>query len=279
MYKNIMPLLADELKLPCYVTAVGSEKNQAHVVRPDGYPNYHWLYCTNGKGMLVSAGNEYILNENMGVFLFSNTPHEYYAIEEPWETYWVVFDGFEIPDLLNILGFVDAIPYYINVINLVDRLFKEIHVSAQLRELTRGYKCSYLLYSLLIELKNGTSGYNEFSKNTIFDSIQQVVTFIEENYNHDITLNELSGIINASPQYLCRIFTKVLRMRPFEYITKFRMQKAKEFIAIDNALSINYIAEKVGFHDTSYFCAKFSKYEGMTPTEFRNMYNSKNRAK
>lgn len=275
MDKNIMPLLTDELKLPYYVTAVGGEKNQQHIVRPEGYQNYHWFYCTKGKGVLVTQENEYTISGNMGFFLFPHSPHEYYAVEIPWETHWVVFDGFGMSDLMNALGFKDAFPYGINVIHLVNRLHNDIYVSAQSKKLTRGYKCSYQLYNLLIELKSCTSSYLGKPRSTMYESIQPVITFIEEHYNCDFTLQSLAEEMNVSQQYLCRVFNQVLNMRPFEYLTRYRIQKAKEYLIQDFGLTVNKIAEIVGYHDTSYFCAKFKKYEGITPIDFRKIYNSR----
>ena len=53
-----------------------------------------------------------------------------------------------------------------------------------------------------------------------------------------------------------------------EYIAKRRIQTAKELLSTTN-MSIEAISEKVGFCSGSYFTKLFSRYEGMTPTQFR----------
>jgi len=78
--------------------------------------------------------------------------------------------------------------------------------------------------------------------------------------------------IDVSPQYLCRLFSNILRMRPFEYLTKFRIQKAKELLLGDCNIQISEVSKKIGYNDLSYFCALFKKFEGITPMEYRKVY-------
>ena len=57
-------------------------------------------------------------------------------------------------------------------------------------------------------------------------------------------------------------------MRPFEYLAKRRIQKAK-LMLVQDKYTVNEIAQIVGYNDCSYFCSVFKKHEGISPAEFR----------
>lgn len=46
-------------------------------------------------------------------------------------------------------------------------------------------------------------------------------------------------------------------MHPFEYLTKCKIQKAKELLTGDSNTQIGDIAKNIGYNDLSYFCAIF----------------------
>jgi AraC-like DNA-binding protein len=60
-------------------------------------------------------------------------------------------------------------------------------------------------------------------------------------------------------------------MRPFEYVTRYRLKCAKELLLNQNDYPIKTIAAMVGYNDTSYFCSTFREYEDCSPLEFKRM--------
>jgi transcriptional regulator GlxA family with amidase domain len=81
-------------------------------------------------------------------------------------------------------------------------------------------------------------------------------------------MEDLCGVSNVSKQHLCHLFRKSLHMRPMEYITRKRLQTAKEMLSTTD-YSIEKIAEDTGFCTASYFCKNFKRLEGITAGEFR----------
>lgn len=262
-------ILGEEVKLPVYVTAVGGDKTQKYTERVNGYPEYHWIHCVKGKGILIIENCEFTISQNMGFLILPNTPHEYYPIEEPWETHWITFMGYGVSDILNSLGINKSGVFTIYEIHLFDRLISDIWFYAQSKSLNKGYKCSAILYSIFVELKDCMTYSTSKPSN---DKIQSIIEFISNNYYRNPTINEMAEIVDISPQYLCRLFTSKLKMRPFEYLTKLRLQKAKEILLSTQSMSISDIATSVGYNDLSYFCAIFKKHEGITPREYGEIY-------
>ena len=59
-----------------------------------------------------------------------------------------------------------------------------------------------------------------------------------------------------------------MNMTVIDYLTKTRMEKAKELLALTKD-SVKIIAFRTGFSDPNYFSLTFRKYEGMSPLQYR----------
>jgi AraC family transcriptional regulator, arabinose operon regulatory protein len=268
---NIQPFITEEKKLPFYVKLVGGNDTQEHISRLNGYPAHQWIHCVKGNGKLLIDGKEFIISKNSGFYLSSMLGHEYFALEEPWETHWIAFSGYEVEYFLNQLGLKDYAVFYFNDIKFLDNLLIEILNTAKTNTLTSGLRNSSKLYGFLIEIISTKRENIEETGSSMFKKILPILNYIEGNYNKTPTIDEMATIINTSPQYLCRLFKETLNMRPFAYLTKYRLQKSKELLINDLSLKICDISKFVGYNDESYFCLLFKKNEGVTPLEFRNM--------
>ncbi len=97
---------------------------------------------------------------------------------------------------------------------------------------------------------------------------KSVVKKIQTRYMENISLNDLAEEYNVSASYLSNGLKEKLGMPFSEYITLKRIQKSKELLA-DERLSIEQVAEKVGYHDYFYFTKVFKKMTGVTPSKYR----------
>lgn len=99
--------------------------------------------------------------------------------------------------------------------------------------------------------------------------IQQTTEYIEQFYNTDINLSQISGLFFVNTQYLSRLFAKNMGMTFVEYINFIRMKEAKILLK-ETDLKIIEIASRVGFNNVTYFNLIFKKITGQTPLQFRN---------
>lgn len=273
MDRALFPLITTEEELPFYLTSVGGFLNQTRVVRRNGLQYHQWLHCTGGQGKLIIDGTEHIIGKGTGFFMRSGIPHEYYAVTAPWETRWVCFDGKGAPALLETLGFNSWGLYQVTEMKYIDRLLNDIYMSAQIKASFTGYHCSGLVYSFLLELKKSVHDAGIHESPAVHGQLRAAVEYMEKNYGKSLALSDISSCAGVSEQYLCRIFKKELHMRPFEYLMKIRLQKAKELLIGDDRIPAGDIAPMVGFNDFSYFCNVFRRYEGMTPGQFREEHS------
>ena len=100
---------------------------------------------------------------------------------------------------------------------------------------------------------------------------KKAMLYIQENYNKDISLDDVSGIVNISPYYFSKIFKEETGENFIEYVTKVRIEKAKEFLAQPD-ISIKEAGIRSGYTDPNYFSRIFKKQTDMTPSEYKTRY-------
>ncbi len=263
--------VGDSLELPFLFTTIGICANQANISRPNGHPDYHWLHCVKGKGILLVNNNEYIIDEKSGFFFYPEVPHQYYALKEPWETHWITFNGYAVPELMQLLGIRRCEVFYILDILKVEKMFDDIYIPNDL-----GYVADKILYKFIIELRNCLDTEFSISGHLKYKQLQPIVSFMENNYHKDISLQDMADIINVTPRHFCRLFKEAFNLSPFKYLIAYRIKKAKELLVLSDNLAIKEVAQNTGYRDVSYFCKIFKEHEGLTPLEFKRMYRSGN---
>lgn len=98
--------------------------------------------------------------------------------------------------------------------------------------------------------------------------IDNVISDIREHYLEDISLTSLSAKYNTSMSHLSKMIKETLKMNFSDYIAILRIQRAKELLR-DDSMSIQEIAEIVGYNDYFYFTKVFKKVEGISPSKYR----------
>jgi YesN/AraC family two-component response regulator len=98
--------------------------------------------------------------------------------------------------------------------------------------------------------------------------VKRAVAWLSRNHARDLSRWQLAEAVNASEDYVSRVFQRELGLSPWEYLGRYRVHKARELLrATDD--SVKAIAARVGFHDQAYFCRVFRKLTGVTPHEYR----------
>lgn len=98
--------------------------------------------------------------------------------------------------------------------------------------------------------------------------IKKAVAIVENEYNNDISLAYVSDKLNISEQYLSKLFKEQTGKNYKEYLSIFRLNKAKELLVNTN-MPIYEISFLVGYNYYNQFKKAFMKYEGISPIEYR----------
>lgn len=101
-------------------------------------------------------------------------------------------------------------------------------------------------------------------------AVEAAKAYIQNNYSKDISLDEVSQAVNISPYYFSKIFKEDVGEGFVEYLTKIRMDRAKELLTTTE-YSMKEICSMVGYADPNYFSRSFKKNVGVTPTEYKQL--------
>ncbi|MCM3781705.1 helix-turn-helix domain-containing protein [Neobacillus mesonae] len=96
----------------------------------------------------------------------------------------------------------------------------------------------------------------------------RILDMIHSRYDQDITLDSCAAELNYHPFYLSRVFKKDVGMPFSDYLTTYRMNKAKLLLESTDML-VSDIGHKLKYANTSAFIRTFRKSAGMTPGQYR----------
>ncbi|RXZ81049.1 response regulator [Paenibacillaceae bacterium] len=102
--------------------------------------------------------------------------------------------------------------------------------------------------------------------------IYKSLEYVKGQLDREVTVSECAAQVHLSGSYYSSLFKKVMGMTLTQYITTERIRKAKAML-IDGA-SVQEIASAVGYEERRYFSDMFKRSTGITPSEFRDSYQS-----
>lgn len=101
--------------------------------------------------------------------------------------------------------------------------------------------------------------------------INSAMDFIASHYADPLTLDDIASHIYVGREECCRCFKRALTLSPFEYLTRFRLEKTLEWLGQKETASqtISELAALAGFNNASYFAKIFREYFHCTPSQYR----------
>lgn len=110
--------------------------------------------------------------------------------------------------------------------------------------------------------------HNEEYSHLNHSVIEDICIYIDQNYEKNITLGDMSKLVNLNSQYISKRFKEEKGITFSHYLTHVRIQHAKKLLLETNK-SINAISEQVGYNDPNYFTRAFKHSECMSPKSYR----------
>jgi AraC-like DNA-binding protein/ligand-binding sensor protein len=98
--------------------------------------------------------------------------------------------------------------------------------------------------------------------------IARAKAYIHEHQSEDISLGQIARAVNASSFYFCKLFKKSTGINFVDYLSRLRIEKAKNLLLNPNCL-VSEIAFEVGFQSLTHFNRVFKKLTGESPTAYR----------
>lgn len=107
-----------------------------------------------------------------------------------------------------------------------------------------------------------------------FSYAKTAISYINENYTREITLDEISMIVNLSPSYFSKYFKKVTQISYSEYLANLRLEKAIQDM-LENNTSVSAAALRNGFANVKSFITQCKKVYKCTPAQYKKRITEK----
>lgn len=97
---------------------------------------------------------------------------------------------------------------------------------------------------------------------------EMILSYIQENYMYDISMQEVARAMNYSEAYFCKLFKQCFSKNFTSYLTEYRVAEAKKMLE-EPTVNVKDVGKSVGYMDSNYFARVFKRITGQTPTEYR----------
>lgn len=253
------------VQLPATLLTVGQCVAREGWVHPRRTLDSSVLIVTEAGRFTIRVGDaRFTLEPRQMVILPAGVPHggEPMPGHAPPVYYWAHFlDG--APDArhrIQVKRYAEALPE--STFNRAAALFHQL-----ISEKSTGMPlaCDYLLSLLFLELTDERQGD---PKAALFNRMNE---YIRLHCHEKLTLAGLSEVFGYSEDYLSRLFHANARCSFRQYVHQLRLLRAKKAL-LSTVSPIQEIAADCGYSNAKFFSTVFLKYEGVTPSAYRNLY-------
>lgn len=226
---------------------------------------YLLTYVVSGRALLTAHSREYTLSAGDFYVMFPESGASYVTESGlPWSIRWVTLTGTQLQEMLPLLGFTSQHPIVrVNDTSRIERLLEALFEKTMRADLKNKIAATSLLYELLSCLAQPSAVPVE---NAV---IADAVGYISRHYHETISIHALAQRAFLNSNYFSKLFNSYVGITPQQFITRTRMEKAKELLAYTE-LTVGEIAVAVGFPDALYFSRAFRRYSGCSPSAFRS---------
>lgn len=242
-------------------------------------PNYLIHFITDGKGIFQSGDKQFSLHAGEGFIIRPNQQAFFQADEaDPWTYLWIGFDGTRCGEYLNAIGLNEG---QFTFRSPDGETLREI-VQEMLKYNTAGIENDFQLQGLLCRffsclarsLSMPLSSVPKNDRENFY--VRRAVEFVHYNYANHITVSDMAKYVSLNRSYLFTLFQRVLKISPQEFLTTFRLTRAKEQLRLTNA-TVAAIAQSVGYRDPLVFSKAFKQMTGLTPVQYRKKHLEENK--
>ena len=112
------------------------------------------------------------------------------------------------------------------------------------------------------------------AKRQVDSYIETARRYIRENYDKQISVDDVAKACGLNKQYLQRLFKREKDTSIIEYMVKYRIEQACHYL-LKTDYSVARVAMLVGFNDLKYFYVQFKKIVGDTPIKYKEKFGGK----
>lgn len=249
----------------------------SHSYGPAARNHFLFHYIISGTGTLYaddSTGTTktYHLKSGEGFLIFPNQITTYIADKElPWEYVWIEFDGLRAKEAMDTAGFsLDRPIFHTKKRDMSQKMEEELVYIATHSDETIFNIIGHLYLFLDYFMRSTVSTVVKGSTKLQDYYIKEAITYIEQNFQNDISVVDIANRLGINRSYFGKIFKQTLKQTPQEFLINYRMIKATELLRLTK-MSIGDIGKAVGYENQLHFSRAFKKIYNISPREWRNI--------
>lgn len=248
-----------------YIRCTGRYQCDAHyAVQRQSYDSFLLLYVVSGSGYAVLDGKRVTIGEGTLTLMDCYQPHAY-GTETGWDILWAHFDGAQARAYYEMIAQTRAqsalLPDPYAAMRALEKIFRMYHHENRANEALVNQYLVAVLTALMV------SGGERERENPGGD-MDEVLTYIAQNLDRPLTLEDLARRAALSPFYFSRVFKRETGYTPHEYLVNARVNAAKFYLKT-TVHPNKEIAYRCGFSSESSFCTVFKRISGLTPQAYR----------
>ena len=256
-----------------------------HYAARDKSLDYLLIWLLGGRGFGESEG-ERVQAMPGHVLLFRKGPGHAYGSDpqQPWNILWVHFDGLaagELVERVRALG--DGAGLRIDLgadPRLHDRFLELVGLPTggafegqELRHCLLWSLLGLILDRLQRRSVAAARGIDPAADNQRLQAVYQLQTYIQQHLAEEIALPRLARAASMSVSQLGRLFRRLFRTSPIEYVIAQRVGRACVLLT-ETSLSVKQVGLAVGYRDPYYFSRVFKKTAGLSPRAYRRRHQT-----
>lgn len=257
----------------------------AYSTAPGGYHPLHWheeielLYQLNGEATIQIEGKKYQIPNKHLTVVDSGLVHSTYTYSD---TSMFICAHISRKYMERYLPDIELYQIHCIPDDLTDEQFPEYRKICQmLEDLTRIYiedasaflmEAEGIIMQVLAHLirhfsAHAASKVTATDRLTV-DRIREIITYVEEHFAGQISLQDIADHLGLGKEYFCRFFKKNMGMSFLQYVNEVRVSHIYQDL-IQTDAPVYEIAEKNGFHNQKLFNRTFKSIYGCTPSSVR----------
>ncbi len=248
----------------------------SHSFGPAARNHFLFHYVISGTGTLYAenaAGSSiaYTIKSGQGFMIFPHQICTYIADETlPWEYTWLEFDGLRAKEAVELAGLDKDHPVYKSKHKDIAKNMKEEMLYIVNHKDQSSLHLIGHLYLYIDFLVKSSAAAQIYKGNSLRDFyIKEAITFIEQNFQNDISVEDIAAFCNLNRSYFGKIFHENIGKSPQDFLISYRMTKAAELLKLTQ-LKIAEIGNAVGYTNQLHFSRAFKNVYGISPRQWRN---------
>lgn len=282
-------LLSSSGYVPVIVKTIERVHDLSWSMEPNRHDFFEMVYIKKGNAVFEIAGMPADFGPNDIIIIKPRQSHKFVVRSQSSCEFIVLYFKFEnrrthefseasLEDFLNFVSGKDSgafislkVSHKNDIIVLLNRIITE----RSSHEIGNEFLSQLLIMELFVlisrALKMEWENSIKAKSPKLKELIQIAVKYINNNYERNISLADISKFVFLSSSYFTRAFKEEMGISPISYLLKVRIERAKELLS-DTTLRVSEIALSVGFSNQQRFNEIFRKHAKMAPLQYRKQH-------